>query len=262
MSAEHAVTFFITTARSGTQWTAAALENIYPGVFKISHEPIGYAYEPRNTLRDISKLRSLLEKKIVREHFDKIHEEVQSRPYIEVGFPAFALAPLLREEFGSRLRLVQLTRHPAQVAASLVTHRWFNGTRPDIQDSIMITPTDAGASLPDYKARWSSMTQFEKGLYFWYQVHSFGLEQEHSSGKDAFARFQFEDLISTKAIQEDFCAFLGVPRTDTWDEFTSVRVDKYRTKTLYKINVRTFRRNPEILNLSQQLGYDPLAHSN
>ena len=59
---EPTVTFFITTARSGTQWTASTLNKVYSDLLLAEHEPLGYRYEPRKTLRDLGKLRALLDR--------------------------------------------------------------------------------------------------------------------------------------------------------------------------------------------------------
>ena len=116
------VTFFITTARSGTQWLTAALREAYGDALVARHEPLGYRYRPKVTLRDPDALRALVRQPEIAAHFATIRTVSAERPYVEVGFPAYALAPALREEFGEALRLVQLTRHPLRVAGSLVSH--------------------------------------------------------------------------------------------------------------------------------------------
>lgn len=252
-------TFFITTARSGTQWTVKALERLYPDNLVVTHEPAGYLYEPRHTLRDSDKLRKLLDKPEIRAHFDHIHRIIQEKSYVEVGFPAFALAPLLREEFGDRLRLVQLTRHPVHVAASTVTHGWFDdGHREDIKDAIMVQPTDPGAKLPEYTDRWPTMTPFEKGLYFWYQVHSFGLEQEALSPPGTFLRVQFEKLVSDRSTQNALTAFLGLAQRSSWVDLTAKKIDKFQQQTAEPIDSTKIQDHPDIIKLALRLGYDPL----
>ena len=262
MAPEPTVTFFITTARSGTQWTTKTIDTIYPDRFVTCHEPVGYAYDPKTTLRNPENLRKLLEKPRIRDHFAQVHDIIQTRSYVEVGFPAFALAPLLREEFGRRLRLVQLTRHPVRTAVSLMTHGWFDGNRTDIERAILITPEDPGARLAEYKSRWPSLTPFERGLYFWYQVHAFGLEQEAVSEAGTFARFRFEDMVSDTASQKSFCAFMGVPYKAAWKDVVTERVDRFHLRTSTRFDVRTFRKHPDIVELARVLGYDPFVFSN
>jgi len=250
------VTFFISTARSGTQWSAATLNNIYPDLLVATHEPVGYLYKPKDNLRDIEKLRGLLRDPRIRAHFDRIHETIETRSYVEVGFPAFALAPLLREEFGDRLRLVQLTRHPVRVAASIVTHDWYReGVRKDIMTTIALTPTDSGVTLSHYAERWSAMTSFERALFYWYEVHAFGLEQKAMSPPGGFARFQFEKLVSDRASRDAFLAFLDLPHRSGWRAAARIRIDNHRSRTYEKIDSGLIKTQPEIDKLARQLGY-------
>lgn len=252
----HSVTFFITTARSGTQWMTSTLNRIYADLVVAEHEPLGYRYNPRRTIRNNSRLRSLLKDPAIRGHFDRIRSIIRERHYVEVGFPAFAMAPLLRAEFGDRLRLVQLTRNPLNVAASTVTHHWFTeGVRADIADAILVRPDEPGAVLSHYADRWSSMTGFERGLYYWYQVHAFGREQEKLSPGNRFARFRFEDLISSCKTRQDFASFIGLPDRDGWDESTKRRVDGHHRKTSERIDLARVDRHAEIVELARQLGY-------
>ena len=126
MKNDATATFLITTARSGTQWLATAVRDAYPDLLRVEHEPVGYRYRPAANLRDRHALDLLLTNPVVAAHFTTIDETLrQGRSYVELGFPAFALYPLLRDRFADRLRIVQLVRHPVPVAASLVTHQWY-----------------------------------------------------------------------------------------------------------------------------------------
>ena len=252
---DHIVTFFITTARSGTQWVESALNEIYGDLLMAEHEPLRYLYKPRTNLRDLDKLRALRENPRIRAHLERIHEITMTHTYVEVGFPAFALAPLLREEFGDRLRLVQLTRDPVKVAASTVTHNWPD--RQDIIDSILPTPLDPGTKLAKYADVWPRLTGFEKGLFYWYEVHSYGLEQEPASPPGTYLRIQFEKLVKDDQTQGVFCDFLGLPRRPDWAEFTSERVDGYYYRTSEPINWAAIHEYPEIYHLAKTLGYEP-----
>jgi hypothetical protein len=249
------VVFFITTARSGTQWLTSKLNEAYPNLSVAEHEPLKYRYEPRSHLRDLGKLRELIRRPDVSAHMDRIHRIVEERTYVEVGFPAFAMAPILREEFGDRLRLIQLTRHPVRVAASIVTHHWFDGSRPDIERCIVPTPLDPGSALHGYASRWKQMSAFEKALCFWYEVHAFGVEQEALSPEGTFARFKFEKIVNDHTAQSEFCAVLGLPNDVDWETATVDRVDNVRRRTSKPINWSAARQLTEIRVLASQLGY-------
>ena len=220
-----AVTFFITTARSGTQSLHAALQTAYSDLLVAEHEPIRYAYAPKQCLRNPGALAALRIKPVVRQHLDHIHEVLRHKSYVEVGFPAFAAAPLLAEEFGRRLRLVQLVRHPVRVAASLVTHRWFDpGQRDDIQTNIVPAPTDPGVHFKHYRDRWPHMSPFEKALFYWSEVHLYGLEVRDAHPSVPFLPLTFEDLMAQTAAHERLAAFLNVPYRPEWSKALARRI--------------------------------------
>src|SRR5690349_2865636 len=72
-------TFFITTARSGTQWVTRSLRETYPDLLSVEHEPIKYAYAPKRCLRNPSELAALRAVPIVRSHFDHVHRILATR---------------------------------------------------------------------------------------------------------------------------------------------------------------------------------------
>jgi hypothetical protein len=251
-------TFFVTTARSGTQWLTRALNRHFDDLLEARHEPVGYLYSPRRTLRDPEALERLRAEPAVAAHFDHIHDVLAERAYVEVGFPAYALAPLLRAEFGENLRLVQLVRHPVKVAASLVTHGWYcRGLREDIARAVAPTPADPGVTLKAYAARWPAMTPFEKNLFYWYEVHRFGKEVAASGPPGGFARFRLEDLAAAPEAREALRDFLGLPARPGWSAAGQRRDDRFRAKTDEAIDPAAIARHPEILALAHELGYAP-----
>lgn len=251
------VTFFITTARSGTQSLHAALQTAYSDLLVAEHEPIRYAYAPKQCLRDPAALAALRIKPVVRQHLDHIHEVLRHKSYVEVGFPAFAAAPLLAEEFGARLRLVQLVRHPVRVAASLVTHQWFDpGRRDDIQTNIMPAPTDPGVHLKHYRDRWPHMSPFEKALFYWSEVHLYGLEVRDALPSVPFLQLTFEDLMAQTAAHERLVAFLNVPYRPEWSKALARRSDNHRRTTVDTIDLADVYKQPEIIALAERFGYN------
>ncbi len=251
-------TFFVTTARSGTQWLARQLNRHFDDLLEARHEPVGYLYRPRDTLRDPAALRALRAEPAVAAHFDAIHAIMAERAYVEVGFPAYALAPLLREEFGENLRLVQLTRHPVKVAASLVTHGWYcDGGRDDIARAVAPTPADPGVTLKSYAARWPGMTPFEKSLFYWYEVHRYGMEVAETAPPGGFARFRLEDLTGDPAAKDALRDFLGLPERPDWTAAERRHEDRFQGKTGEEIDPAAILRHPGILALAAELGYAP-----
>lgn len=253
----HTVTFFITTARSGTQWVYETLRNLYSDVLVAEHEPIEYSYAPKQCLRNPAALSALRTQPAIRRHLDNIHKTVRERDYVEVGFPAFAAAPLLWDEFGERLRLVQLVRHPVRVAASIVTHRWFDpGQRSDIQADIAVAPTDPGVRLSHYAERWADMSAFEKALFYWAEVHLYGLEVQDRFVAVPFTRITFEDMLTRQETRRSFTQFLGLPYRSGWNEAPGKKIDHYHRETGSSLDLGEARTMPEIARLAEHFGYD------
>lgn len=255
----HTVTFFITTARSGTQWFHQTLANVYSDLLVLEHEPIRYSYSPRRCLRNPPALAALRTDPIVRRHLDRIHKISKERDYIEVGFPAFAAAPLLWEEFQERLRFVHLVRHPVRVAASVVTHRWFDPDpldRADLKEHVVLTPTDPGVCLGHYAGRWANMTAFEKALFYWTEVHLYGREVQDAFFAVPFLRVNFEDVLAREETRQQFARFLGVPYRSDWDTFLSRRIDRYHNRIHTTIDLRSIYSMPEVTHLAATMGYD------
>jgi hypothetical protein len=255
----HTVTFFITTARSGTQWVHEALRNLHSDLLVTEHEPIRYSYSPKLCLRNPAALAALRADPIVRRHLAGIHEAIKERDYIEVGFPAFAAAPLLWEEFGERLRLVQLVRHPVRVAASIVTHRWFDPDpldRADLKENVVLTPDDPGVRLGHYAERWADMSAFEKALFYWTEVHMFGREISEHFLAVPFIRVKFEDLLVRRDTRRKFTQFLNIPYRPEWDDLPRTIVDRYHNQTYKTLDSGNIHRMPETVNLAAEFGYD------
>jgi Sulfotransferase domain len=253
----HGATFFITTARAGTQWLAAALSRTYSDVMEVAHEPLDYAYRPKQYLRADDRLDELRARPEIASHFDRIHQVLRTKSYVEVGFPCFALAPLLLSEFGSSLRLVQLVRHPVRVAASSVTHRWYQGTRGDtLPQDIELEPTDAGVLQKNYLDRWDSMSPYEKALFYWSEVHLFAEEINARFEETPFHCTRFEDLVARRSARAKLAKFLGVPYRDGWGEFVAEQVDEYHLRTAQPIDVGTTGQHAAVVALGETHGYD------
>jgi hypothetical protein len=251
-------TFFITTARSATQWLATSLGDAYPDRLVVEHEPIGYAYAPCETLRDREAGAAKAAEPGIAAHLERIRGLLaKGRSYVEVGFPAFAMIPALRDAFGEQLRVVQLTRDPVRVAASLVTHEWYVGEgRENVRGLVALTPFDPGVRMKSYADRWSGMTAFEKGLFYWAEVHKWGLEVEAGIPPERFARFRAEDLLDEdRAERLRLAEFLDLPDRAEWRDAQSRTVDNFRATTAEIIDPRMLNWHPEIAALARRLGY-------
>jgi len=252
------VTFFVTTPRSATQWLGAALGDAYPDLVVAEHEPLGFRYRPSATLRDPEAAMAMARTPEIAGHLARIQAIVDSgRSYVEVGFPTFGITPALRRMFGDRLHLVQMTRDPVRVAASLVTHRWYiDGARDDVHGMVALTPSDAGVMMKSYAARWPTMTAFEKGLFLWAEIHAYGLEVEAETPRERFARFRAEDLLAPPSSRRrKLAAFLDLPERAAWTVAPESRIDRFHNTTTETIDPRQLSLHPEIVALARRLGY-------
>jgi hypothetical protein len=155
------------------------LKTICPDLLVVEHEPIKYAYSPKIHLRSPAAVADL---RLSRLSGNISTVSIRQKSYVEVGFPAFAAAPLLVAEFGAHLRLVQFAQHPVRVAASVVAQKWFDpGKRNDIQADVAPAPTDLESVLA---ALWRAMgyhDAFRKVAVLWAEVHIYGLEARRVS---------------------------------------------------------------------------------
>lgn len=249
-------TFFLTTARSGTQWIHHSLAQLFPDTLVVEHEPVGYAYQPRRCLRNAKMQRKIRAERIVARHIERIHRILETKSYVEVGFPSYGVMPLLAREFGDRLKIVQYLRHPVRVAASLVTLGFYDrSARPDLDTSISPQPFDPGARLAQFRGRWETMSRFERGLYYWSEVHGYGRELRSACPHTPFHRTRFEDLLRSSAEQRRLNRFLDVGSSPNWNGLESSRQDRFRTYTTGAIDVGAARRHPEVETLAGEFGY-------
>jgi len=249
--------FFIATARSGTQWLAGNLQRRYADLLVTEHEPVGYAYRPKVYLRDEARLDELRALPKVSDHLDKIHRTLDSKSYVEVGFPCYALAPLLVREFGERVRFVHLIRNPVYVAASVATHNWYE---PKRQDSLPIDvqpePSDPGVIQKHYASRWQELSSYEKALFYWTEVHLYGLEVKVRFPDVPFHTMWFENMVTLPSGLEGLAHFLEVPKRTEGEERAGIPIDRHRRKTSVPIDWTEIFRHEQTLELGERFGYD------
>ena len=137
-------TFFITTARSGTQWLCETLQEVYPDLLVPEHEPIRYAYAPKRCLRNPAAFAALRVEPAVRQHFDRIHEVLRYKSYIEVGFPGVRRgAPPGGGIWDTSSPCAAGSASGAGGRFDRGSLRWFDpGRRDGIKADIALAPTD------------------------------------------------------------------------------------------------------------------------
>jgi len=139
----------------------------------------GDAYDQTDELRAIPAVGN---------HLREIAAIDENKIYVEAGFPSAATIPLFHQLYGDRLKIVQLVRHPILASASMTTHGWYSKTRADLREGVLLLPTDAGAFQKHYAQRWASLSRYEKCLFYWTEIHMYGIEMHWHYSNVPFLR--------------------------------------------------------------------------
>ena len=252
-------TFFLSTARCGTQWLARFFRDNYSDMVKVKHEPVGYSYQSKCYLRDynaIKKLRAIPE---IDEHIRYIQSVLEDNiGYIELGFPCLAVVPMLTKIFDNRLNIVHLIRHPVYNAASLVTHGWYQKTRTDnLSTHALLDPYDPGVLQKNYNRIWEQLSAYEKSLFYWTETHLFAMEVEERFSEIPFHRIRFEDIFKgNKTTLKQLTEFLELPWNPKSFDCIGKKVDKYVYKTRLKIKWEEIYGHPKTIDLAREYGYE------
>jgi hypothetical protein len=251
-----AVIAFVSSGRCGTRWLAQGLRELYRGV-DVEHEPIGPMYRPRRYFRSFDDPEAILEVPEVADHFERI--ERASRPYIETGWPVFAALPLFATQLADRLRVVHLTRHPVPSALSHLARRTYAGSpRADAYTRwATLGPEDANVYQPSYASCWDRLTPYEKCLFWWTEVHLFGLELPGRTGGIPVLRVSAEDLLAGKReVLGTLLEFMSLPWRERWLELVGRRVDRWHQLSSDAVDPLEVHRHPTTVDVAQRLGYE------
>ena len=250
-------TFILSTGRCGTQWLAKNLGSCYPDHAIVAHEPLYINYMPRRLL-GLGDPLDAGTSGLIRQHSANIRRVLETRDYIECGWPCYGAVPYFADQFYGHCRVIHLTRHPVLTASSMVTHRFY-GKRPvddGFSEKVLLTPFDKGMKFPEYREKWSSMSNFEKCLYLWAEIHGYALELEKKLDAP-WLRLKFEDLFSENGINQ-LLDFLGLPHRPALYEDAGHVYDAHSHRADHEWDIGTIKNHPEILTIAQQLGYTSL----
>jgi hypothetical protein len=247
---------FLSTGRCGTQWLTAGLRALYPEV-AAEHEPIGPLYKPRLYFRRYEDPEALLSVPQVARHVARLERE--RRTYVETGWPLLAALPLFARLFPDRLRIVHLTRHPVPSALSHLAHSSYADSPRDDAYTRWATlgPNDPGVFQADYSSRWARLSPYEKCLFWWTEVHQFGLELPARLDGVPFIRVRSERMLSGDAPEiERLLAFIEVPWHDGWLARTEQIVDRWHHHTDAEVDPLAVIKHPLTIETAARLGYD------
>jgi hypothetical protein len=244
------------TGRCETQWLTAALRDLYPGL-AVEHEPIGALYAPRRNFRLYADPAAILNVPEVRAHIDAL--EASSRPYIETGWPLFPALPLLARRLGDRLRIVHLTRHPVPAALSQLAEGLYAGSARDDPYTRLATlgPEDPNVFQPEYAKTWDQLSAYEKCLFWWTEVHLFGLEFPGRFPQTRFLRIKSEAIMKgERATLQRLLDFLDLPRDARWSARADHAVARWHPHPDPSVDPLEIHRHPATVEVARELGYD------
>jgi hypothetical protein len=253
--ADPSVVMVLSSGRCGTQWLTATLRDICPRL-EVEHEPIGPLYAPRRYFRCWAQPDVILDVPEVGAHVRDL--ESRDGPYVETGWPLFAALPLLARRLGPRLRILHLTRHPVPSALSHQAHKAYAGSPRDDAYTRLATlaPRDARVFQPDYAERWDALTPYEKCLFWWTEVHRFGLEFAELSGPIPFLRVRSEEMLAgDRDTLRAIVDFVGLSWDERWLELTGRRVDRWHHHSDDEIDPLLVMEHPLTLEVARELGY-------
>lgn len=257
---QHNVLFVISTGRCGTQWLAKALDHTYADCASVTHEPLGPHYSPKTTLRAPAALREIAGQEPLAGHLAHIDAVVRDRAYIECGWPAFALIPLLVERYGARLRVVHLVRHPVSTALSYLSHNFY---RPEARDDAYIRmaqlePTDPGIKYSLYQEIWPQLSAYEKALFQWLEINSWAEELKSTYSSVPVCTIRMEDLFSKIGETQVSCltGLAGLPWREELGSLLTRRVDAYQRPIRDDFDWRRVHRHPKVIELAGHYGYN------
>lgn len=248
--------FFVSTGRSGTQWLASSLAAHYADLAEVRHEPMQIDYSPRALfqLRSASPGGPL--PPMVAAHLQHIRDVIAKTKYIECGWPVYGALPAYLRRLRGRTKVVHLTRCPAHAAASLTTHRIYQ--RGAWTDAMVPVAGDAGIVQSDVdQATWSQMTEFEKNVFWWAELHSFALTLKKAHPDLPWLTVRYEDLLCVPdpRVLHELLDFLELPPRDDFMAARTRRVDGHSLQTPLPLNVDAVARNSVAVGLMAKFGY-------
>lgn len=256
---QNSVILFLSCGRTGTQWFADKLAQYYSDLAQVAHEPLGNAYQSVRFFRQKdapSEQQSLPE---IDRHFKAIKTVLEQKHYIEAGWPAYAAIPAYLKQFPTRFKLIHLVRNPLHNAASMTTLHFYsprNAEEVAFFDTYLLTPYKAHVRHPEYASIWNKLTPFDKNLFQWLEVNSWGNELVKLNPEMSYHRLKYEDVFGLSDVPlENTLRFIGLPIRADMIASRLVRKDNHRSYTHHPIDPIMLKRHPHVLRLAELYGY-------
>jgi len=256
MTADKHAVLFLSTGRCGTQSIAKVLQQLCNDYAVVEHEPIEFGYKPNLYFRCDPDYFAKNKNEQVCDHLETIKETLESRIYIETGWPCYSHIPFFIQALNNKARVIHLIRHPVKVAASLTTHDFYepaNSNGFNVYGAL--SPYIEGTVLKEYKTRWEEMSRFEKCLYHWAEINLYGLWLQVTYRNIPFLRIKAEKLFENpEGMYRQIMKFIGIPwKKDISKEIH--RVDNYARQTREPISPELLLQHPEIIRVMNEFSY-------
>jgi hypothetical protein len=145
-------------------------------------------------------------------------------------------------------------------ALSQLTHNTWPGGPPNEFNRLgVLRPTDPNVFQPHYAQEWHRLSAYERCLFWWTEVHMFGLEFPILSPEIPFVRVQSEKLLAGD--RTELSKMLEMMDLD-WDERWVARaghlIDRWHHQTDRAFDPERISRHQQTLRTAHRLGYEPL----
>jgi len=253
MSPNSNICITITTGRSGSTYLSNAFGRALPGAQGILHESIHPGRAKPATHHRRFDGAALGDPEVVA-HLQSMVALAEHGPVVDFGWVLGGLAPACRLAFGERLRVLILTQHPVAVAASFaVRGHYFRNKNP----AWAISPLHERVVYPQYAARWSEMTPFEKGLFRWLEITRFGLDFQQQFPDVPCLSFRSNEVFRNFDTVRRIAEFIGFPADQLRheagkNEATGNHVERWPIGDEWR---KTFDM-PDVVTLAESLGFD------
>jgi hypothetical protein len=250
------VVAFLSAGQCRTRWLANRFQELYPQL-DAEHHALGHLYKPRLYFRRYEEPEAILEVPEVADHVARL--ERSQRPYLETGWPLFAVLPLLARRLGARLRVVHLTRHPVPTALGHLARRRYAGSphQDGYTRFATLSAADPRVFQPYYEGCWKHLSPYERCIFWWTEVQLFALEFPGRDPGVPVLRIQSEELLSgaPEPLQR-LLGFIGLPWNPHWMSDMPRLGRQWEPRPADDVDALEVHRHPTTVEISSQLGYD------
>lgn len=244
--------FFLSTGRCGTQWMTDYLSKSLIGKARVWHEPLQSEYNSRHNITTTSIDNLPLE---VQSHLENIDKMLAYSSYFECGHPSWGCIPALINHFGKSIKIIQIVRHPIPTAMSWLTHSaYVPPLLPHLKEKVLIAPDDSGVNYPHIKDQWANMSPFDKCIYYWMEINTFGKVWQASQNVP-WLTIKFEEMFSQDGLQE-LHDFIELEHNSMNPEFFNKSVDQFKYITNEEVNFDAVQHNSNLKALCDHYGYN------